>query len=415
MMAKDSVRVGAFLAVRSLVRGNRSVSVLIVMILTLIFLNLVAVGGLLLGLIRGSEVDFINNYSGTLIIEPLEEEKYIQFPYEIIEFTKSVPGYVAHSARIVSGGKLESGYKEKRVGSEVSNVSASITGLDPEAEDGTTNLSKFIREGRWLEPGDRDAIVLGSVPAGRGASFSIGESLEDVYVGDKILATFDNSRRREYTVVGIVEAKPALLNLKAYVTKEELADILGHTDERLSEISIKTDDPMRVSQVKKYFLDAGYDEYNSISTFSDALGSSITDINDTFSLIGNVIGGIGLMVGGITIFILTFVNAVSKRRFIGILKASGVTSSSVVISYVLQGLFYSIVASILGSLFLYGFLVPYFNANPIDFPFSDGIIYVTDDYVIARIVVLLTVSVVSGYVPARLITKQNTLNAILGR
>lgn len=389
-------------------------SVLIVLILTLIFLNLVAVGGLLLGLIRGSEMDFINNYSGTIIIEPLEEENYIQFPDEIIDFTQSIPGYVAHSPRIVTGAKLEVGYKEKKVGSEVSNVSTNLLGLDPEMEDETTRLSTSLIEGRWLEPGDRDAIVLGSVPAGRGASFSIGESLEEVYIGDKVLVTIEG-RKREYRVVGIIESKPALLNLRAYITLDELQDILGHSDPRLSEISVKTSNPMQVNEVKQYYVDAGYDEYNNISTFGDALGSAITDINDTFSLIGNVIGAIGLLVGAITIFILTFINAVSKRRFIGILKAGGVTSSSIVISYVLQGLFYSVVSVSIGLVFLYGFLIPYFDANPIDFPFSDGIIYVTDEYVFVRVFVLLAVSVVSGYIPARLITKENTLNAILGR
>lgn len=415
MAFRNSVRVGFFLAFRSIRRANKYVSVLIVAILTLIFLNLVAVGGLLLGLIKGSELDFVDNYSGTILIEPLVDENFIQFPNDVIDFTQSIPGYISHTTRIVSGANLEIGYKDKKLGGEASNVGANITGLDPENEDITTDLSDLIIEGRWLEPADRDAIVLGSIVAGRGPSISIGEALEDVHVGDKVRVSYNNGSRREYEVVGIVHAKPALLNLKAYVTRDELQDILGHSELKPNEIAIRFKNPLQANTVKQFYVDAGFDNFNTINTFADALGSVISDVNDTFTLIGNVIGAIGLLVGGITIFILTFVNAVSKRRFIGILRASGLTSTSVIISYVIQGLFYSLIGTAIGLAFVYGFLVPYFNANPIDFPFSDGIIYVTDDYVAARVVVLLVVSVLSGWVPARLITRENILNAILGR
>ncbi len=415
MLLVHSVRTGLFLGFRSLRRGNPYVAILITLILTLIFLNLVAIGGLLVGLIKGSENGFVKYYSGTVVIEPLLEKNYTQFTEEVLEFAKKLPDFVAYSPRLMTGVTLSNQFKERKVGQDGDSVSASIVGIDPEMEMQTTSIADKIIEGRFLEPGDRDAIILGANLAGRGATLSIGESLRDVYVGDKIMVTYPSGAQREYTLVGIYKTKVAVLNLKGMVSLPELKDVLNVTDERYSQIAIKTVDSAASTRYVEYFHDAGFDEYNLIKSWPDVLGSAVRDVNTSFEIIGNIIGGIGLMVGAITIFILIFVNAVSKRRFIGILKANGISGVSVIISYVIQGLFYTTIATVVGMMILYLILVPYVSLHPIDFPFADGILYVTNDYVGIRVAILFFVSAVSGFFPAFLITRENTLNAILGR
>ena len=410
-----SLKVGMFLAIRFIMRSNRYVLVLIITILMLIFLNLVAIGGLLLGLVKGSELGYIKTYSATLIIQPAQGEKYIKTTTQIIDFAKTLPGFQAYSLRLETGVTIEKDYQQKKIGTQGNSVGATLVGMDPLQESETTNLSSKIIDGRFLRPGDRDAIVLGSIVAGRGATIAIGESLKDVYVGEKVQVTFNKGQKREYTIVGIAKSKSALRNLQAYISLDEMNDVLNMKDMRVSEIAIKTADPLHPEKFKQFFVNAGYDQEDVYKTWDESLGSSIKDINTSFELIGNIIGGIGLMVGGITIFILIFVNAVSKRRFIGILKASGITKTSIILSYVFQGIFYTLISTILGLTFLYGFLVPYIDKNPIDFPFADGILYASTDYVFFRIVVLFVVSIISGFVPAYLIVRENTLNAILGR
>lgn len=415
MSAFSSLRVGAFLALRFITRSNRYVLVLIITILMLIFLNLVAIGGLLLGLIKGSELGYIKTYSGTLLIEPLRDEKYIKSSLKIIDFAKTIPGFKAYSLRLSAGVTIEKDYRQRKVGTKGNSIGATLVGMDPLQEAETTNLASKVVEGRFLQLGDRDVIVLGSILAGRGATIAIGESLQDVYIGEKVQVTFSNGLRREYTIIGITKTKSGLRNLQAFITLDEMNDVLNIRDNRVSEIALKTDDPLHAEKFKQFFVNAGYQDETVLKTWDESLGSAIKDVNDSFELIGNIIGGIGLMVGGITIFILIFVNAVSKRRFIGILKASGITKTSIILSYVFQGIFYTIISTVLGLILLFGFLIPYVDKNPIDFPFADGILYASTDYVMLRIIILFAVSIISGFVPAYLIVKENTLNAILGR
>jgi hypothetical protein len=65
-----NISVGWFLAKRELMRANKWTTALIVAVMTLTFLNLVVVSGILIGLIQGSE-DAQKKYAiGDIIISP---------------------------------------------------------------------------------------------------------------------------------------------------------------------------------------------------------------------------------------------------------------------------------------------------------------------------------------------------------
>jgi ABC-type antimicrobial peptide transport system permease subunit len=131
--------------------------------------------------------------------------------------------------------------------------------------------------------------------------------------------------------------------------------------------------------------------------------------------LGNAIGGIGLVVTSITTFIVIFINAVTRRKFIGILKGIGIDAFAIELAYVFQALFYGVVGSALGIIITFGFLVPLFEAKPLDFPFSDGILSATVSGALIRAGILMFITLVAGYLPARMIVKKNTLDSILGR
>jgi ABC-type antimicrobial peptide transport system permease subunit len=131
--------------------------------------------------------------------------------------------------------------------------------------------------------------------------------------------------------------------------------------------------------------------------------------------LGAFVGGIGLTVASITLFIVIFINAIAREKYIGIMKAIGIKSKIIKSSYVLQSIFYAVIGSALGFLILWLIMIPYFKQNPIDFPFSDGILAVSSSGIIIRIIILILSAIAAGYIPARIIVKKNTIDSLLGR
>ena len=129
---------------------------------------------------------------------------------------------------------------------------------------------------------------------------------------------------------------------------------------------------------------------------------------------GNIISSIGLVVASIVLlsYLLTHI---TRRKYIGILKGIGIEALAIELSYVFQSLFYALVGSTIAIVLIYGVLVPWFSAHPLDFPFSDGILVAPVLGTVIRLAILIIATVVAGYIPAWLIIKKNTLDSILGR
>ena len=116
----------------------------------------------------------------------------------------------------------------------------------------------------------------------------------------------------------------------------------------------------------------------------------------------------------ITIFIITYVDLVNKRRQIGIQRAIGITSSAIFLSYLMRAVIYSVVGVILGTLVYTYVVVPIEHANPLRLP--AGYVYLTSDttYTLFIIGVLIIVSLVSATIPTLKTLRIKILDAIWG-
>ena len=61
------------------------------------------------------------------------------------------------------------------------------------------------------------------------------------------------------------------------------------------------------------------------------------------------------------------------------------------------------------------FLKPYFVIYPIELPLGKSGLAITTNDLLTRGLILTVAALISGFIPARLVSKQNTLDAILGR
>lgn len=416
-MSITSIKVAFFLATRQLRRASLWTTTLIILVMTLTFLNLVVVSGVLVGLVQSSSIAQKERYTGDIIISTLREKTYIQRSAEIERIAKGIPGFKALSARYIEPGKIESDYKNRtRQDDKLDSASGLVTGIDPIAENTVTGISKYVIEGSFLQPNDYDQIVIGANLLYKYAAIdSPGQSnLKTAQLGSKVRLKIGDISR-EVTIKGIIKSKVDVLDLGIYMTANQLRALIGRNDYNVDEIAITFLPGTNLDIAKQYFTAAGVEEVAKVQTSTEAEPKFLKDIVATFAILGNLIGSIGLAVASITIFIVIFVNAITRRKFIGILKGIGINSWSIELSYVFQSIFYAGIGTSIGMVILYGFLKPYVDAHPINFPFSDGIIYVPIDGTLVRVFILLVITVIAGYLPARMIVKRNTLDSILGR
>ena len=417
MFSRLNIRIGFFLAKRQIKRSNPWTTILIVFVMFFTFLNLVVVSGILVGLIQGAVDAVRTHYTSDVIVSNLNDKSYIENSPEVIQIIKSLPEVQAVSARYLDGGTVEANYKTRTDLTEKPNTAAAtITGIDPIAENNVTDLSKFIVEGEYLKPGDYDQVLLGAYLDKKYMAIdSPGFStLHDVSPGTKIRMNV-NGVEREVTIKGIIKAKVDELSMRVYMVDSQLRSIIGRSDLNVSEISIKLKPGSDPNLVRDILKQNGIDKVAKVQTFADAEPKFIKDMIDTFALLGNMLSSIGLVVASITIFIVIFINAITRRKFIGILKGIGISEQAIEVSYILQSFFYAFCGSVVGVFVLYAILQPAIAAHPIDFPFSDGILVAPIGGTMLRIGLLMITTIIAGFIPARLVVRKNTLDSILGR
>lgn len=419
-----AIRVGWFLAVRQIRRSSRWTTGLITFIMTLTFLNLVVVSGLLVGLIAGSFTQFRESYSGEVLVTAAPGRDYIENSPALVSFLSNHPQVQAISARHGTNVQVLGTLNDLPGKNERANrIGIRLTGIDPAAEETLTQFSRFVVHGQMLNDDEEGYVLVGANMIKKYSSFADAnipglDLLTNVDVGSRVRITIARKDGepvvKDVIVKGIVKSKVDEISTRMFMVDRELKRIIPINKEQYQEIAIRTDNdygPILVQQIKNFM-----GSYAArIQTSDEAIPSFLRNIETTMALLGNALSSIALVVASITVFIVIFINAVTKRKFIGIMKGIGISPKAIQFSYLLQALFYGLAGSLIGLALTFGFLRPYFDAHPINFPFSDGILVATPAGALIRAGILLLVTLIAGYLPATMIVRKNTLDSILGR
>ncbi len=416
MLSGLNIRIGLFLALRAIRRASLWTTSLIIFVMVLTFLNLVVVSGILVGLIQGAVEAARTEFTSDVIISTLDDKQYIENSPNLIALLESMAEVENISPRYSEGAVVEANYKTRKDTEKPNTAGTQILGIDPASEHAVTGLGNKIFEGEYLREGDYDQVILGYyllsqyVPI-EDPNFA---ALKDVGVGDKIRIKFGDIVR-EVTVKGIIKSKVDALTRNVFMVDSQLRSMIGRNDGNVDQVAVKLvpgTDPVAVRTALEL---RGVDQYARVQTFADAQPQFLKDIINTFNMLGTAFSSIGLVVSSITIFIVIFINALTRRKYIGILKGIGISGKAIEISYVFQSIFYAVVGSALGLALVYLVLVPAIAAHPIDFPFSDGILVADIGDTMFRVGLLVFSTVIAGYIPAWMIVRKNTLDSILGR
>jgi putative ABC transport system permease protein len=408
---------GWFIAYRTVVRGSKGTTILVIFIMALTFLNMVVVSGILVGLIDGGNIANKEQYTGDVIITRLSGEQTIQNSQRIIDVLENSPFVEHYSARYGTGVTISAGFTNRTDFSKrIDSIGTTLLGIDVVKENQLTGLSDFVTEGSFIDPTETGYILLGADTLRRyNSGFGDGfDSLDDVYPGDKVKVTA-GTKTKEFIVKGIVDTKVGEVSFRAFVPYRDLIGLTDVSAMNAIEIAVTAQEGYTGESIQSMLVKGGFDRGAKIQTADQAIPEFLNQIKLAFGILGSMIGFIGLIVAATTIFIIIFINAVTRMKYIGILKGIGVRGRVIRNAYVIQALFYALVGSAIASAITYGLLVPAFLAHPVDFPFSDGILSAPINKTVTKFIILMVVTYIAGLLPAWLIVRKNTLSSILGR
>lgn len=420
---KTSMRVGLFLAIKSIRRSSKLMTFSIVFVMMFSFFSLMVISGIMSGLIQGSINTFREKNFGDVIISSLDDKNYIQKPNEFINILENDNRVKGFSPRFFGSGSIEANWKNLSSNDVPNKRNVQFAGIDPELEDKTTIFSRNIKEGEYLSKEDAGKYVL----LGKDITqkYSVASDvdptlLRDVEPGSKVKIKIEQDGQsgiteKEYTVKGIIVIKNQDVGNKVFMVDSELRKLKNSAPSQIHMIAIKLKDSKDAVEFKNMLIQNGLDQYAQIQTFEEGTPAFVINMKNLFSLLGSIFGIVGFLVAAITLFIVVFINAITRKRQIGILKGIGINAFAIEFSYVLQAIMYAIIGCTMGAILVFAIVKPAIDANPINFPFSDGIL-VADIYItLTRMFWLTLISIFAGYFPARMIIKKNTLDSILGR
>ena len=445
-LRRNDFSVGFFLTLRYIRGANRWTTVLITFVMVLTFLNLTVIGGLLEGIIVGSFVGLRDRAIGGVFISSKSGEVAVGRTQYILRDLRSDARVSSFSPRYSARAEViteDDVYQITDANNQRKSVTTTVLGIDPEEEQRTTNLPGSLLEGSYFSSSAaRREILIGSALLERHSPFG-AEVLSGVHPGDFVFmrigsglqggfgydADDDRSGRtatssrstagtgaslRKYLVRGVYRTKAGELDLAIIMSDDEVRAHNPIPGNNVNSIAIRLHNQADATAVRDDLMQS-FGRYAKIETVEDAIGPFLGDIRTVFKMLGSVVGAIGLAVASITIFIIIFVTAVSRSKYIGILKAIGVTPNALRISYVLYAMSFALAGSLLGFALLYGVLVPFFDANPIPFPFSDGILYITSSGVLVQIGLLFIATLIAGVIPAHRVVRRPAIEAVRGK
>lgn len=399
-----ALKVAVFLAFTSIRRGNIGVILLTVLILAIVTLNLLFVSGLLNGLVTSANDKIRDTYAGDIIIESATESPLIANIDTMIDEIKDINGVVAVTPRNSLGAEVI--FENER-------TNCIVYGVLPEREEDIFKISESMIEGTYLESDDHDEILLGIQVAGADDS-SIAlyaRSLKRVHAGDSIQVAYanDTHTQKTYNVKGIFYTEFIQTDIQAYVSEIEFETVEPLVADKASSIRVKIKDEAdaatiieQVSRIRDGLRILTWEDYAGI----------VRSMTDSFNVIHAILNVVNLLVAGITVFIVTYIDVTNRRRQIGIQRAIGITPSSIIVAYLLRAIFYAIVASIVAILAFLYVVMPIEARYPFHFPFGDVNLVTGFSSVAQAVIILLCATLVAAFIPVWMTLRIKILDAI---
>ncbi|MGB4442761.1 MAG: ABC transporter permease [Coriobacteriia bacterium] len=246
---------------------------------------------------------------------------------DVVAEAESVPGVAAAEAWPMLSAALV-----RDDGSE--NESFTAVGLDPE----TDFVRPNVVEGRWLEPGDTNVVVINTDAQNAEPTLDVGENVMLGIAGTE----------QQWRVVGVIKGQlggPAL-----YCSEDRLSEVTGGLG--VTRVLVRGDGADELlASVEGALDDAGY-QVTSATTrveLADQLREWLGILVAFLMLMAALLAAVGVI--GLTGTMS--INVLESTREIGVMRATGAQHKAIYQIYVAEGVTVGVIAWFLGALLTY--------------------------------------------------------------
>jgi ABC-type lipoprotein release transport system permease subunit len=347
------------------------------------------------------EQNFIDTTFGDIILEPFEHSIKIENVDNIMKRLDFLPNIEGSVAINKVAGRLQDGGKNY--------IDTQILIVDPERFEKTSLIKSYLYQGDYLNEKERNGIFMGCLNLKTCSQFADSIPSIDVEVGKTVYATFSSGVKSNITLKGNYKHTFANVENVNLISEETASNIFPSFNKNMADaIMIRTANREIVPQVMKDLSFLGFDA--KISDWKEKLAFYSQTV-DSFSIIGNLSFLVGVIISAISVYIIIYLNALSKKVQIGIMRAIGIRSKIISLSYTLQGLFFGISGAILGLALTY-LMIGYFMINPIYSSIGKLVPQASLNMLGLVAITIIIASTLTGYIASRRIIKQNILKSL---
>lgn len=397
----NSLKVAFFLAKRAIGRGNIRVSILSISVLVLVYINIALGPALIDGLVQLINHKVRTTLSGDIVVQSDGTTDLIPDAGALASQIEALDGVKAVVPLTLVG------YQVRHEGRQ---FTGHLTAADPDLYRSVFATADYVIEGSFLDPDDTGQVVLGIGMAGAGREFeSSWASLRTINAGDRITVNLASGGTRDYTVKGVFQTEMPYSDIKAFVTRSELSIISPASGDFAHQICVRADDGRDLQPIVSGIL--GLREGLSAGTWEEAAGMVQATVRSVRSIY-LIIQAIALVVAGLTVAMVTYIDLANRRRQMGILRGIGITDRALVLSYTFRALFLYAAGTVLALVLFVFVIVPAERQHPLHVSFGDILLPVEVSYLLSAAVMLSVVSLLSAAVPAWLATRVQVVDAI---
>jgi putative ABC transport system permease protein len=390
-MGKKELKVALFLAWRSLIRGNRSSTVMTVIIIALCFTNMIFLPGLFNGIGQSITSQIVDYEVGNVLVSPRAGDQYITDLDATLSLINSLPGVERATPHYAKGATLK--FRDRILG-------VGVRAISPSDEKYVSPLYTKMIAGTYLGDGDTGEIIMGKTVAGDASVRQEDEfqpSLGGVRTGDSVTIEYGNGYTKDYRVKGIYFTGWSQADSTVYTTMSDMELVEGKALDRADYITVKA----MPGYSEKYIKDElqSYGVAQDVQTTSDLLAKGMGRALQSFAIINLVSLIVSIVITTVVLFIVITIKTINNRKQIGILKAIGVQKEVIMHSYGLQVIILALIGIIIG-IIITSVLGLYMSVHPIVTPEWSATLYLTPLDLLTNSLILFGAALVAGYVPA---------------